>query len=438
MNEAVAHVGPEGGPVPPDVEWAIRRARGRGQPLERALQEEMSLRIGDDFNDVRVHTGPEADQLNQRLGARAFTTGPDIFFERGAYDPGTLGGRRRIAHELVHVVQQRTGQVTAEDGCMTVRPADDPFEQQAAQTAERIIGPASPGQPILAPAALVLPWASLRKTPVERTPRQASNHLSTPMTADPRTATIQRTAADFAKAAKNAPDKPNKKNLLPTPMTCHLAVFGWLVRAEKGKLSYPWQFTGVARQTYDIALLHPNASHVFEQWMLDHLYGHGVGSVPLDRPAGAWNTTFHVGDVLYTMTVNNLLQHSMVVTRTTATGAWIHAFNNQATFGTVYSAPAYKYDPFERNINDPRLWHTAGGRTWFGHKMDAQPAQVTAQIYCVRYATLSGNLDLSHWAHHRVGLGWRHDDVQHTVPCINHCPRGTKALEWKRADGVLS
>jgi hypothetical protein len=123
-------VGPQGGPVPPEVEAAIQRARGGGQPLERALQEQMGASLGHDFSGVRVHTDAEADALNQQLTAKAFTTGRDIFFRRGAYEPGSSSGRELIAHELSHVVQQSTGRVSRGGGMM-VRPAGDAFEQEA-------------------------------------------------------------------------------------------------------------------------------------------------------------------------------------------------------------------------------------------------------------------------------------------------------------------
>jgi hypothetical protein len=116
----IQRVGAEGGPVPPEVESAVHRARSGGQPLERAVQEQMSAALGHDFSGVRVHTDAEADALNQQLQAKAFTTGPNIFFKRGAYDPSSGGGRELIAHELTHVVQQDSGRVSAGSSGMTV------------------------------------------------------------------------------------------------------------------------------------------------------------------------------------------------------------------------------------------------------------------------------------------------------------------------------
>jgi hypothetical protein len=78
-----------------------------------------------------VHTGPEADELNQQLQAKAFTTGPDIFFRRGEYNPGSSGSRELIAHELSHVVQQSSRVLSSDASGMSVRPAGDAFEQEA-------------------------------------------------------------------------------------------------------------------------------------------------------------------------------------------------------------------------------------------------------------------------------------------------------------------
>ncbi|MEU4195416.1 DUF4157 domain-containing protein [Kribbella sp. NPDC026611] len=63
--------------------------------------------LGTGLGEVRVHTGPRSAESAARLGARAYTVGNDIVFGRGEYAPGDAGGRRLLAHELAHVVQQR-------------------------------------------------------------------------------------------------------------------------------------------------------------------------------------------------------------------------------------------------------------------------------------------------------------------------------------------
>jgi len=90
----------------PDLEAAIQRARGSGQPLSRGIRAPMEQAFGADFGGVRVHTDTESDLLNRSIQARAFTTGHDIFFRQGAYDPRSRGGQELLAHEMTHVVQQ--------------------------------------------------------------------------------------------------------------------------------------------------------------------------------------------------------------------------------------------------------------------------------------------------------------------------------------------
>lgn len=123
--------GGEGFDLDDETAGRINSARGGGQSLDSGLQEAMGAQMGYDFSGVRVHTGPESDELNQQLSARAFTTGQDIFFRQGEYNPGSSDGRELVAHELSHVVQQGTGRVPGSGSGMTVRPAGDAFEQEA-------------------------------------------------------------------------------------------------------------------------------------------------------------------------------------------------------------------------------------------------------------------------------------------------------------------
>jgi len=98
--------GAQGGEVSPDLEQRLQAARGGGRPLDEGLGARVGGALGADFSGVRVHTGPAADDLSRSLGAMAFTTGSDIFFSQGAYQPETHSGQTLLAHELTHVVQQ--------------------------------------------------------------------------------------------------------------------------------------------------------------------------------------------------------------------------------------------------------------------------------------------------------------------------------------------
>ena len=92
--------------VAPRVEHGIERARGGGHSLPRNLLTRMERSFGADFGSVRVHADSEADSLNRSLRARAFTTGQDLFFRSGEYNPDSRRGQELIAHELTHVLQQ--------------------------------------------------------------------------------------------------------------------------------------------------------------------------------------------------------------------------------------------------------------------------------------------------------------------------------------------
>jgi len=105
--------GSASGEVSSELTSAINSARGGGQPLDAGLQQSMGRAMGADFSGVRVHTDARSDRLNKSLQAKAFTTGQDVFFRQGEYQPGTRVGNETIAHELTHVVQQQRKKVMA-------------------------------------------------------------------------------------------------------------------------------------------------------------------------------------------------------------------------------------------------------------------------------------------------------------------------------------
>jgi peptidoglycan hydrolase-like protein with peptidoglycan-binding domain len=92
--------------APPEMSLGINSVKSTGKSLPENTAQEMGFKIGADFKRVRIHTDSQAVQLNRQLGARAFTTGKNIFFNRGEYSPDTINGKRLLAHELVHTVQQ--------------------------------------------------------------------------------------------------------------------------------------------------------------------------------------------------------------------------------------------------------------------------------------------------------------------------------------------
>jgi hypothetical protein len=78
-----------------------------GQALEPGLREFFTPRFGVDLSNVRIHTGSQADASARAVGATAYTVGHQIVFRDAAFAPQTTEGRRLLAHELTHVVQQR-------------------------------------------------------------------------------------------------------------------------------------------------------------------------------------------------------------------------------------------------------------------------------------------------------------------------------------------
>ena len=92
--------------TPPIVHEALREP---GQPLGAAARAFMEPRFGYDFSRVRVHSGPVAKQSARNVNADAYTVGHNVVFGDGRFTPATHEGKRLLAHELTHVVQQSAG-----------------------------------------------------------------------------------------------------------------------------------------------------------------------------------------------------------------------------------------------------------------------------------------------------------------------------------------
>ncbi|MCP2729206.1 eCIS core domain-containing protein [Limnofasciculus baicalensis] len=89
-----------------NLEETIQQKRGSGDALSDDVRQPMESAFGADFSGVKVHTDSTSDKLNKSIQAKAFTTGKDIFFKQGEYQPQNQEGQELIAHELTHVVQQ--------------------------------------------------------------------------------------------------------------------------------------------------------------------------------------------------------------------------------------------------------------------------------------------------------------------------------------------
>ena len=143
-----------------------------GTPLDRDVREDMEARLGHDFSDVRVHTDGAAEASAKAVNALAYTVGSHIAFQRSAYDPGSQEGRTTLAHELTHVVQQRSGPVdgTPSAGGVSISHPSDRFEREAAATAEHAMAGPAPVQT----ASVSAPQVQRQEEEAEEEPVQGS------------------------------------------------------------------------------------------------------------------------------------------------------------------------------------------------------------------------------------------------------------------------
>jgi len=119
-----------------------------GSPLQPAVRADMESRLGHDFGDVKVHTDAAAHDSAMSVGAHAYTVGSNVVFQRDAYDPSSQAGRTTLAHELTHVVQQRSGPVEGNPsgGGISVSDPGDRFERAASDNATRVMSEPAPVQ----------------------------------------------------------------------------------------------------------------------------------------------------------------------------------------------------------------------------------------------------------------------------------------------------
>lgn len=90
----------------PNLTSKLNQNKGNGSSLSDTTNTYMSNAFGTDFSSVNIHTGNDAVQMNEELGAKAFTHGADIYFNKGEFSPNSTSGKKLLAHELTHVVQQ--------------------------------------------------------------------------------------------------------------------------------------------------------------------------------------------------------------------------------------------------------------------------------------------------------------------------------------------
>jgi len=125
---------------------------GGGSPLDRDTRTDMESRLGHDFGDVRVHTDSRAHDSATAVNAHAYTVGSNVVFQRDKYDPSSTEGKTMLAHELTHVVQQRSGPVdgTPTGGGVQISDPSDRFEREAEANAEHAMS--APAPTVMSPA----------------------------------------------------------------------------------------------------------------------------------------------------------------------------------------------------------------------------------------------------------------------------------------------
>ena len=125
-------------------------AIGGGQPLDKASRGALEGHFGTGLSDVRVHTDSNAAGAAGSIDSQAYTVGRDIYFAEGMYAPSSQSGQRLLAHEVAHVVQQRSGKQPT----LAARPAhgikigapDDALETDAERKAEEFVSGAQPAE----------------------------------------------------------------------------------------------------------------------------------------------------------------------------------------------------------------------------------------------------------------------------------------------------
>jgi hypothetical protein len=122
--------------APPIVHDVLRSA---GMPLDAATRAEMEPRFRHSFADVRIHADGQAAASARAVGAHAYTVGRDVVFGAGRYAPASAEGRRLMAHELAHVVQQSGASTASIHPRLEVGAVDDPAEREADRAADAVL-----------------------------------------------------------------------------------------------------------------------------------------------------------------------------------------------------------------------------------------------------------------------------------------------------------
>jgi len=143
--------------VSPAVQYVLQTP---GRALDRETRGEMERRFGHDFGHVQVHTGAQAAASARAVNALAYTVGQHVVFDEQRYDPASREGRRLLAHELAHVVQQHDARFSPDD--LTL--AGDRWEREADAAAQAVVDGGRAAIQQRSPQAMIARFTELRTT----------------------------------------------------------------------------------------------------------------------------------------------------------------------------------------------------------------------------------------------------------------------------------
>jgi hypothetical protein len=191
--------------VQPGVEDQIQNQRDGGAPLPGEVRDFMEPRFGADFSGVRLHSGSEAANLNREVSAQAFTTGHDIFLGGGVSDLGSDAGKRLLAHELTHTIQQGAAPAKTAQRHDAAAPEQDLAQRKLLTTkANKSLQRHPQGEELPDKEAQVAEVSEKEQIEPERSGPEETNETGPEAPEATRTAEEEKTEVEAGKAAGKA------------------------------------------------------------------------------------------------------------------------------------------------------------------------------------------------------------------------------------------
>lgn len=346
--------------------------RSPGRPLDDGTRADMEARFGADFSDVRLHTDPAARASAAEVGARAYTSGNHVVIGDGGAD------RHTLAHELTHVVQQRSGPVAGTDRGDGVRVSDpgDRFEREAEANATRVLASdptTHPGRPPAEQAGhAVRPGAAVQRVVHGTAAQQEAqrNQLDdlvamwVPDEAfdeDGNPIGPSRSAAYVARRAGHGVDavRVERNFVLPPRMTTrsgHRLVEDWVIEYQTSFFTYRIQAINDRQRQRSLVMIDLNGPFEFVR-------------VPKGSRGRSMGRPYRFGD--YWDVNPDFLRHLPgdpdESLRVLIEGRGLEEENRvtEADRGSLVQLPSDEYEPFlfyTRDITDPSFTHRDGTR----------------------------------------------------------------------------